>query len=117
MARYTVLERTFINGTVANPGEVVEYDGQPGSSLQPMDTSPSVDIPDNWRDKNGLERIALARSLGAPKARLSAAEADAWINNAIVNRDAKAKEKPPAKPALFGSAPAEDRSTDSSSSN
>jgi hypothetical protein len=96
MARYTVLERTFINGVMANAGEVVEYDGQPGSSLQPMDTRPSVDIPDNWRDKNGLERIALARSLGAPKARLSAADADAWISNEVGNRDAKAKDEPAA---------------------
>lgn len=93
MARYTVLGKTFLNGRMCEAGDVVDYDGQPGSTLQPMETRPSVDIPDDWRDENGLKRIALAKTLGAPKQRLSAAEADQWISNELANREAKAAEK------------------------
>lgn len=93
MARYTVLEKTFINNRLCERGEVVDYDGQPGSTLQPMETRPQVDIPDNWREENGLKRIALARSLGAPKQRMSAADADLWISNELAHREARDAEK------------------------
>lgn len=92
MAQYRLLEKTFINGALRDKGEIVEYDGQPGSTLQPVNARPGIDIPADWRDQNGLQRIALARSLGAPKQRLSAADADLWIQNEIDNRDLQSKQ-------------------------
>lgn len=103
MARYQLLDRTFINGSLREKGEVVEYDGQPGSTLQPLDVKPAVDIPDDWREQNGLQRIALARSLGAPKRSLSAADADLWIGNELDNRATQKAQKPTPAPKPFAS--------------
>lgn len=103
MAQYRLLDKTFINNTLREKGEIVDYDGQPGSTLQPVDTESKVDIPADWRDQNGLQRIALARSLGAPKQRLSAADADLWIENELANRDIakdKSKAQDKAKPSI-----------------
>lgn len=100
MARYRLLERTFINNSLREAGEIVDYDGQPGSTLQPVETKSKVDIPEDWRDQNGLQRIALARSLGAPKQRLSAADADVWIANELDNREL-AKAEPAPKPSIL----------------
>jgi hypothetical protein len=87
MAQYRVLEKSFINNMVHEKGDIVEYDGSPGSTLQPVETHSKVEIPDNWRDENGLKRIALAKSLGAPGLRLSAVAADQWIQNELDNRE------------------------------
>jgi hypothetical protein len=87
MAQYRLLAKTFINGAPQDAGAIVEYDGQPGSTMQPVATTSKVEIPDDWHQQNGLQRIALARSLGAPKQRLSAAEADTWIQNELANRE------------------------------
>jgi len=97
MARYRLLEKTFINNALHDAGAIVEYDGQPGSTLQPLDVKGKGDIPDGWQDQTGAQRIALARSLGAKKERMSVGEADAWISNEIENRaaskDAKATDE------------------------
>jgi hypothetical protein len=37
MARYEVLELSFINDTLVQPGTIIEYDGKPGSQLKPID--------------------------------------------------------------------------------
>jgi len=34
MAKYRVLVKSFINNSIAEPGDVVEYDGKPGSNLE-----------------------------------------------------------------------------------
>lgn len=34
MAKYRVLEKSFINNTIAEEGDVVEYDGKPGKNLE-----------------------------------------------------------------------------------
>jgi len=34
MPRYLVLAKSFINNTIVEEGEVVEYDGKPGSNLE-----------------------------------------------------------------------------------
>lgn len=39
MARYTLTGRTFINGSLGEPGEIVEYGGWPGSTLEPADAT------------------------------------------------------------------------------
>lgn len=87
MARYRLLAKTFINGAPQEAGAIIEYDGQPGSTMQPVETSSTAEIPENWRDENGLKRIALAKSLGAPPIRLSAQQADTWIQNELDNRE------------------------------
>lgn len=33
MAKYKVLERSFINNAIVEAGEIVEYDGEPSSNL------------------------------------------------------------------------------------
>ena len=101
MAQYRVLEKMFINNMLHDKGDIVEYDGSPGSTLQPVETHSKVEIPEKWRDENGLKRIALAKSLGAPPLRLSAAAADTWIQNELDNRElAKEKAKTEPKPSL-----------------
>lgn len=39
MAKYRVLAKSFINNTIVEVGEVVEYDGQPGRALELIDDS------------------------------------------------------------------------------
>lgn len=34
MPKYYVLTKSFINNTIAEAGEVVDYDGKPGSNLE-----------------------------------------------------------------------------------
>lgn len=34
MAKYRVLVKSYINNSIAEEGEVVEYDGKPGSNLE-----------------------------------------------------------------------------------
>lgn len=34
MPKYYVLAKSFINNTIAEVGDVVEYDGKPGSNLE-----------------------------------------------------------------------------------
>lgn len=86
MARYRITEPTFINNSMRQAGEIVEYDGAPGSTLQAIDGNSKVDIPADWRSQNGLQRIALARQLGAPKSRISAEQADAVIAAEVESR-------------------------------
>lgn len=94
MTLYRILAPTFIGGSLRETGEVVDYDGRPGSTLQPIETNAEVKIAADWRTLNGLQRIALARSLGAPKSRMSADAADQWIVNELDNRELKAGNKP-----------------------
>lgn len=37
MPKYCVNRRSYIGGCVVEPGEIVEYDGKPGSNLDPVD--------------------------------------------------------------------------------
>jgi hypothetical protein len=37
MPRYQLTGRTYINDSLREPGEIVEYGGWPGSSLEPLD--------------------------------------------------------------------------------
>lgn len=43
MPKYYVLEKSFINHTIAEVGEIVEYDGEPGSNLElVVETKPAA---------------------------------------------------------------------------
>jgi hypothetical protein len=77
MARYRILDRTFIHGSLRERGEIVEYDGKAGSTLEPLDPPEppedeepadggEVAIPADWREHKPKKRIALAKRLGAP---------------------------------------------------
>ena len=48
MAQYKVLEKSFINNSIAEEGDIVEYDGTPGTNLEPLKTkrSPKTDASD-----------------------------------------------------------------------
>ena len=48
MAQYKVLEKSFINNSIAEEGDIVEYDGTPGTNLEPLKTkrSPQSDASD-----------------------------------------------------------------------
>ena len=37
MAKYRVLEKSFINNAIREEGEIVEYDGEVGSNLELID--------------------------------------------------------------------------------
>lgn len=41
MAKYRVLQKSFINNSIVEEGAVVEYDGEAGPNLEPID--PPVD--------------------------------------------------------------------------
>ena len=36
MAQYKVLQKSFINNSIAEEGEIVEYDGKPGTNLEAL---------------------------------------------------------------------------------
>lgn len=42
MAKFRVLQRSFINNNLVEEGAIVEFDGVPGANLEPMD-APAVE--------------------------------------------------------------------------
>ncbi len=38
MAKYKVLEKSYINDRIVDAGEEIEYDGLPSTNLQPIDS-------------------------------------------------------------------------------
>jgi hypothetical protein len=43
--QYRVLKRSFINDRLVEPGEIVVYDGKPGSNLEAVDAKGVKDAP------------------------------------------------------------------------
>ena len=41
MAKYQVLERSFINNTIVEEGAIVEYEGKPGKNLKLVEDEPA----------------------------------------------------------------------------
>ncbi|GAN88048.1 hypothetical protein LU298_11455 [Komagataeibacter intermedius] len=39
MAKYKVLTKSYIGGKVEEPGAIIQYDGNPGSNLEPLDAA------------------------------------------------------------------------------
>lgn len=39
MAKYRVLEKSFINNSLVDEGTIVEFDGVPSANLEPLDTA------------------------------------------------------------------------------
>lgn len=42
MAQYKVLQKSFINNNIVEEGDIVEYDGKPGTNLEPMKSKRSA---------------------------------------------------------------------------
>lgn len=51
MPQYKLHARAFINGSQAEPGTVVEYDGTPGSNLEPLDDEARKRVADHAADR------------------------------------------------------------------
>jgi hypothetical protein len=49
MAKYEVLELSFINNTLVQPGEIIEFDGIAASNLKPVGKSrkAAAEVPDD----------------------------------------------------------------------
>jgi len=61
MARFKVLETSYIDGRLVQPGETISYDGHHGPNLQPLDpVKPGL-------PKGALDLIALARQRAASR--------------------------------------------------
>lgn len=54
MPRYRVLAKSFINNAIAEEGDVVEYDGKPGSNLE-LIPEPKADGRKAKADKSAAE--------------------------------------------------------------
>lgn len=68
MARYQVLKKSFINGRIHDPEEAkepiyIEYEGQPGSNLKPMDDDARKAAAAAKEDQ--IVRLARLRAAGA----------------------------------------------------
>lgn len=113
MPRYRVTEQSFIGNRLVPAGETVDYDGLPGTNLEPLDDEAKaaksvgrpkpapgmakvqltaeqralVEIPDDWREWGKMQRIGLARDLGAPVAGTNAEAADKFIERELANRE------------------------------
>lgn len=73
-ARYKVTARSYIDGVIVGPGEangdIVDYDGLPGSTLQPLNAE-ALKRKQEWAAKEAEQRTAAnqraaAASLGVP---------------------------------------------------
>lgn len=56
MPKYRVLAKSFINNTIVEPGEVVEYDGKAGSNLEAVEDEKPAKAPKGGKtdpDKGG----------------------------------------------------------------
>lgn len=111
--RWSVTKTSFINGRLEQPGNVVEYDGVPGSNLDPIDEDAKaakaaaaktsgkpglapaphpdadrslVEILDGWEHLEPKQRIAIAVKLGAARQGLTADAANTVIKDEIARR-------------------------------
>lgn len=57
MARYRVLEKSFINNRLVQPGEEIDYDGEASANLQRLDAGPE-DVKPEKRQGKGKEPAA-----------------------------------------------------------
>lgn len=66
MAKYRVLARSFINNTIVEAGDVVEYDGKAGSALELIEgDKPAESKPAKGKAKGATPAAADAGDAGA----------------------------------------------------
>lgn len=53
MPKYRVLAKSFIHNTIVEEGEVVEYDGRPGSNLELIEEAKQKPVKAKPADKAG----------------------------------------------------------------
>ena len=73
MARYKVLQRSFINNTTVEEGAEVEWDGIPGANLEPIDepakaakgrakqSKEPLEVPEDWNTVGSLAGTSAAQ--------------------------------------------------------
>lgn len=67
MAKYRVLAKSFIGNTLVEEGTVVDYDGEPGPNLEPMDKQATKAAKDaGGAEARNAERLANAGKTGDP---------------------------------------------------
>lgn len=67
MAKYRVLEASFIDNKMCKEGDVVEYDGIPGSNLEPLD-APAEKAAKKVDPAGDKKRLEAAAQTGSPDA-------------------------------------------------
>jgi hypothetical protein len=109
MPKYRALGMLFIESRLIIAGEDFESDLIPGKNWHPMDAAakaavekrgavaepklpgehdtPRVEIPQNWRELNAQQQIALARKLGAPGKGLKRGDAIKRIETELAHRE------------------------------
>lgn len=78
MPEYKVAKRSFINGRLHEPGDIVTYDGEPGSNLVSVDASLSEKIiPVSAEEltelddlRNSMKKCSAKRRISIPKRKL-----------------------------------------------
>lgn len=97
MPKYRVLAKSFIDNRLVEEGTIVDYDGQPGENLEPLDADGAKQL-DQLDDAN-LEAIARQKSAalgGAPDAAVVAEAASAAAKAAEAALAAAAESSKPA---------------------
>lgn len=69
MARYRVMQASFINGSYVEPGTVIEYDGIPGNNLDVIKTpSEKKNTKKTQNEKENEEKNEEANNVASPEA-------------------------------------------------
>jgi len=68
MAKYIVKTKSFINNTLLEEGDEVEYDGEPSGNLEPVDRAAKKAATVATSDAEALARLSAAANTGSPDA-------------------------------------------------
>ncbi len=67
MAKYRVLQKSFIGNSMVEEGAVIEYDGIPHDNLEPIDKAAKAAVKESEKsDVDDVERLKLAAAGGEP---------------------------------------------------
>jgi hypothetical protein len=79
MPKFRVLEKSFIDNSIAEEGKIVEYDGVPGKNLEPVDAAGEklAEKASDGVNAADLARQKVAAATGDPDAVQAAAAASA----------------------------------------
>lgn len=79
MPKYRVLERSYINSSLVEAGVEVDYDGEPGPNLEPLDPAPRKGkrVPKAVAELLSLARQRAAGQRGDDPGNVNGADVDA----------------------------------------
>lgn len=119
MARYRVLELSFIDARLVQPGEEIDYAGDPGPNLEPLDDE-AIAARDHYVNVKEPERVrqlaalnstsavgdpeAFAQALAKANADVIASQVSAGIAQAFANLFPNGLTKAPVDPATVADA-------------